>query len=268
MRKAILFVSLASLLGLVASQTASATHPVPAATGAKKLTFAMVPAFKQCPTGGTGGDTHGLPLGAPSCATPPASPANQISRNITIGTKATSSFLIEVFCTNAQAPPCSAAGEQEDVKLEATSTDIRCKVGTAAGVCPNENGAPPGVQGNDYTGEVQANANIRITDAYNKSPGFTTHGTVQDLPFPVPAVGAGTGVQCVGTPGDPLKGSTCTTITTAQGVVPDVIKDGKKAVTEIGQIFVTDGGSDGDIDTPGPVARPNERFANQGIYIP
>lgn len=263
MRKAILLVSLASLLGLVASQTAFATHPIPANGGAKKMTFTMVPAFKQCTAPNS---THGAPLGAPSCT--PASPATQISRNLTIGTKATSSFLIEVFCTNAQAPPCPAAGEQENVKLEATATDVRCKSGTAAAVCPNENGAPAGVQGNDYTGETQANANIRITDAYNGPPGFTTHGTVQDLPFPVPAVGAGTGVQCVGTAGDATVGSTCTTITTAEAVVPDVIKDGKKAITETGQIFVTDGGSDGDIDTPGPPARPNERFTNQGIYIP
>jgi len=263
MRKAILLVALASLLGVVASQTAFAAHPVPANGGAKKLTFTMVPAFKAC---GAPNNTHGAPLGAPSCT--PATPASQISRNLTIGTKATSSFLIEVFCTNAQAPPCPAAGDQEDVKLQATATDIRCRVGTAAGVCPNENGAPAGVQGNDYTGETQADATIQITDAYNGAPGFTTHGTVVALPFPVPAVGPGTGVQCVGTAGDATIGSTCTTITTAEAQVPDVVKDGKKAIVEIGQIQVRDGGSDGDIDTPGPPARPNEPFTKQGIYIP
>jgi hypothetical protein len=51
-------------------------------------------------------------------------------------------------------------------------------------------------------------------------------------------------------------------------VVPNVVKEGRKAVVEVGQIHVIDGGADGDVDTAGPPNRPNELFAVQGIYIP
>jgi hypothetical protein len=108
---------------------------------------------------------------------------------------------------------------------------------------------------------VQGDATIRITDAYNGPPGFTAHGTVVDLPFPVKA-------RCIGTPGTTTIGGRCSVNTSADAVVPAVVKEGKKAVVEIGQIHINDGGSDGDVDTPGPPNRPNELFAVQGIYIP
>jgi hypothetical protein len=263
MRRAILFVSLGSLLALVASQTAFATHPHPANNGADKLTFPQVPAFKAC---GTPNTTHGAPLGAPSCT--PANATKQTSGFITTGQgtsfKGTSSFVIDVSCTNGAVPPCSGtAGDQEDVKLTATATDIRCKAAAAAAVCGNENGAPAGPAGDDYIGEVQGNATIRITDAYNGPPGFVTHGTVVDLPFPVPAHGAGPNTVCKNTAVNTI-GATCTIATSADAQVPAVVKEGKQANVEIGQIFVRDGGSDGDIDT----AAGNTVFSVQGIYIP
>jgi hypothetical protein len=253
MRKAILFVSFASLLALVASQTAFATHPHPANNGADKLTFPMAVAMKAC---GTPNSTHGPPLGAPSCT---GAASGATSPNIVTGTatlfKGTSSFVIDVTCTNAQTPPCPAPGDQEDVKLTATATDIRCKAGANANVCGNENGAPAGKVGDDYTGQVQGDATIRITDAFNGGPGFTTHGTVVDLPFPV------TG-NCANTVGNTI-GGTCSTNTSADTVVPNVVKEGKKANVEIETIHVNDGGADGVVSTA-----PNSLFARQGIYIP
>jgi hypothetical protein len=256
MRKAILLVSLASLAALVLSQTAFATHTHPANLGAKKLTFTVVPAFKQCATPNT---THGTPLGAPSCSPPVA-----VSTNLTTGElstnqfKGTSSFLIEVVCLPSGTPPCAGtAGDQEDVKLVASATDVRCRAGISdATKCSSENGAPAGKVDNDYTGQVQGTAQIRITDTFNGGPGFTTHATVTDLPFPV------TGT-CAATTGDATLGSTCSVNTTADAVVPNVVKEQKKAVVEIGQIHVNDGGSDGVVATA-----PNLLFAVQGIYIP
>jgi len=262
MRKVILLVSLASLAGLLLSQTAFATHVHPANGGAKKLTFTVVPAFKACTTGTTG--THGSPLAGPSCQTTAASAE---SATLTTGAgatfKATSSFLIEVFCTDATAPPCPAAGDQEDVRLVASATDVRCKgsIGSNVTLCPNANTAG----GKDYAGQVQGNATIRITDHFNTagaascSSTTTCSATVVDLPFPV------TGT-CAATAGDATIGGTCSVSTTADAVVPGsggVVKEGKKATVEIGQILVNDGGTDGLASTAG-----NTVFARQGIYIP
>lgn len=257
MRKAILLVSLGSLAALVVSQTAFATHPHPANNGADKLTFPMAVAMKPCATPNS---THGPPLGAPSCT--PANEARAQSPNITTGKapagpyKGTSSFVIDVTCTNAQTPPCPAPGDQEDVKLTATATDIRCKAGMAdATKCGNENGAPAGKVGDDYIGQVQGDATIRITDTLNGGPGFTTHGTVVDLPFPV------TG-QCSNT-ADATIGGTCSTNTSADQVVPNVVKENKQANIEIGQVHVNDGGPDGVVSSAN-----NSLFAVQGIFIP
>jgi len=268
MRKAILLVSLGSLLALVASQTASATHPYPAnnnSTLANKIAFSVVPASKACTAPNRTHALPGIPPGPPttadgSCAYTATSPT---SPNLTTGTatlhKGVASLTIEVICTNAQAPPCPAPGDQQDVKLTADSTDIRCKAGisaaAAAAVCPNENGAPAGKVGNDYTGEVQGNAQIRITDTLN-SPPAGSHATVLDLPFPVHA-------DCTGTPADPTIGSECNALTSADATVPGVVKENQKAIVNIGQIFVNDGGPDGDIDSA-----PNSLFTVQGLFIP
>jgi len=262
MRKAILLVSLAALAAFPFAQSAFATHVHPANGGALKLTFTVVPAFKACTTGTTG--THGSPLAAPSCQTTASSAE---SATLTTGAggafKSTSAFLIQVFCTNAQVPPCSAAGDQEDVKLEASATDVRCKASIAGNptLCPTANTAG----GRDYAGQVQGNATIRITDHFNTagaaacSSTTSCSATVVDLPFPV------TGT-CAGTAGDATIGSRCSVTTTADAVVPGsggVVKEQKKANVEIGQILVNDGGTDGLASTA-----PNTVYARQGIYIP
>jgi hypothetical protein len=264
MRKVLFLVALGSLAALMLSQTALATHVHPANGGAKKLTFTVVPAFKSCTTGSTG--LHGSPLAAPSCQTTAASAE---SATLTTGAgatfKMTSSFAIEVFCTNAAVPPCGtpADGDQEDVKLTASLTDVRCKslIGGNGTLCPTANTAG----GKDYAGQVQGNASIRITDHFNTAPPASCSGstscsaTVTDLPFPV------TGT-CASTPSAPTIGGTCSITTTADAVVPGsggVVKEGKKATVEVGQIIVNDGGTDGLATTAG-----NTVYARQGIYIP
>ena len=56
---------------------------------------------------------------------------------------------------------------------------------------------------------------------------------------------------------------TCTANTTANAAVPGAVKDGKRAIVEIGQITITDGGPDGIVGTT-----PNTLFEVQGIFIP
>jgi hypothetical protein len=248
MKKAILLVLWVSLLVMVAAQTASATHPVPANQGAKKATLAIVPAFKACQSPNT---YHGPPLATPSCA-----PPRQTSPNLTIGRKFQSAVTLEVFCTNGQAPPCPAAGDQQDIKVISTATDVRCKAGTSP--CPRANSSG----GQDYAGELRGDATIRITDAYNSAPtNFTTHATLNDLPFPLK-------YECAATADTTIGGSCRIPETSVEAMIPDLVKEGKKAVVEIAQVHINDGGSDGDVETAGPPARPNSLFAVQGIYIP
>jgi len=242
MRKAILLVSFGSLVALVASQTAFATHPYPAPAGAKKTAFSVVPAFNPCAP--PGNRTHGLPLGAPSC-----SPPVETSTNITFGTATSHSGTGKVTLEVVAGP---------DVKVTATLTDIRCKAGVAAGKCPNENGAPAGKVGNDYTGEVQANQTVRMTDRANTAPAGS-HATVVDGNIDVKGT-------CAGTAALTTKGSTCTISTSWDARLPGsggLVKAGQLRNVELGQIQVNDGGTDGLAATV-----PNRVFATQGIFIP
>jgi hypothetical protein len=146
-----------------------------------------------------------------------------------------------------------AAGppDDSDVAISASISDVRCKAGTTA--CGNANTA----DGADYTGQLQGNATIRITDHWNAvAPGGGPDAaTVVDIPFPVPATCANTASAA--------EGGLCTAATSANAVVPGAVKDAKRANIEVGQINITDGGADGQNATT-----PNTVFEVQGIFIP
>jgi hypothetical protein len=240
--KWVLVLALGALVTLVVASTSFAGHPRP--RGATPVIVSFVPAFKQCLSPNS---THGVPLASPSC-----NPPVQTSNYVTIGTPdagggastSTGKARIDVI-VGVAGPP-----DDSDVKLVGDSSDVRCKVGVIS-QCGSANGA----NGPDYTGSLLADATIRITDHYNGAS-QTDPATVEDLPFPVE-------VPCTGTPTTTTTGSQCNVNTTANGVVPGVVKDGKRAVVEIGQIRIEDGGADGIGSTPG-----NTVFANQGIFIP
>jgi hypothetical protein len=232
-----------ALVALAMASVASATHPRPKA--ASPITVAMVPVYNQCTSANR---THGPPLAFPSC-----NPPVQSSTAITVGSPdangaaANSTGFIKIaVVVGVPGPP-----DDSDVKLISTITDVRCKAGTAA--CGSANAA----DGADYTGELQANATIRITDHFNAvAPGGGTDpATVIDIPFPVNA-------SCTATTSTAV-GGTCGFNTTANAVVPGAVKDGKRSVVEIGQIQDTDGGPDGIVGTT-----PNTLFEVQGIFIP
>jgi len=173
----------------------------------------------------------------------------------------------------------------EDVKVQATSTDVRCKTATSVpGKCgtTNTNGTP------DYSGQVLGFANIRITDTCNSAVAQnacgTTHATVADLPFSI-------GIQCAATT-DATIGGTCAVSTTVNTVVPDgpfgsggggpAVKNGKKAAVQIDGLRINDAGSDGVLNVQNPfstaacsgpaiacIAKPDETLLSvQGIFIP
>jgi hypothetical protein len=108
----------------------------------------------------------------------------------------------------------------------------------------------------DYTGELQLDQGLRITDRDNTPyPGGPGPGTVTDTSFPVT-------VPCAAT-ADGTVGSTCAVDTTADAILPNTIKEGRRAVWQVGQVHVFDGGPDGVATTPG-----NTLFMDQGVFVP
>ena len=238
-----LALALGALGMMVVATAANATHPRP--KGANPLRASLVPAYNACTAPNR---THGTPLAFPSC-----NPPVQTSSSLTIGSPdangaaANSIGFIKIsVVAGAPGPP-----EDSDVNIQANITDVRCKAGVAA--CGSANAA----DGADYTGELQANAMIRITDHFNAvAPGGGTDpATVVDIPFPV-------NTPCTATASTAI-GSTCAVDTTANAVVPGAVKDTKRAIVETAQITVDDGGTDGVSATA-----PNTLFGVQGIFIP
>jgi hypothetical protein len=112
------------------------------------------------------------------------------------------------------------------------------------------------VDGPDYSGNMQLNADTRMTDHLN-GPAQDEAGTLTDIPFPMD-------VNCANTASTAVGGE-CTTNTTANTVVPGAVKVGKRLVWELGQVHVADAGPDGDIHRgEGAVTL----FLIQGVFVP
>lgn len=231
---------LAALAVMVTAQLAGASHPRP--RGATPLRISLVPAFKQCTSPNR---THGTPLAFPSC-NPPA----QASNFLTVGTPDANGaganslgfMLVKVKATSP-----------EDVLTTLSISDVRCRPATDSAVCGTANAAG----GPDYSGQIQSNATIRVSDHYN-GPGLNEAATVVDIPFPVNAFCASTS--------DTSIGSTCSVTACATCIGPprgDI--GGQRSVVEITQIRVFDGGVDGNVSTQ---PETNTAFAIQGIFIP
>ena len=235
--------AVAALVMMVVASMASATHPRP--KGATPLRVSLVPAYNACTTPNR---THGPPLAFPSC-----NPPVQTSTAVTVGTPDANGaaanmtgFVKLDVKVGVVGPP-----DDSDVNITANISDVRCKAGTTA--CGNANAA----DGADYTGQMQGNATIRITDHYNAvAPGGGTDAaTVVDIPFPVPATCANTASTS--------EGGLCTANTSANATVPGAVLDAKRANIEVGAITITDGGPDGQNGTT-----PNTVAFTQGIFIP
>jgi hypothetical protein len=251
MRSALPAAAAMAVLGMmVMAQSAGATHPRP--KGATPFRASLVPAYNACTSPNR---THGTPLAFPSC-----NPPVQTSTSLTIGSPDANGapansvgFIRIAVQAGVPGPP-----EDSDVSLQVSITDVRCKAGVAA--C----GAANAADGADYTGEVQASAQIRITDHWNAvAPGGGPDAaTMIDIPFPV-------NTPCTATASTSI-GSTCLVNTTANAVVggpgpwaDPAVKDTKRGIVEVAQIQVSDGGTDGVVATS-----PNTLFEVQGIFIP
>jgi len=140
----------------------------------------------------------------------------------------------------------ATTADEANVRYTVSITDVRCKPG--AGAC----GAANTAAGADYSGQLQAKTGLRITDRYN---GPSEVGTVQDTSF-------GVTVPCAGTAATGV-GSTCSIDTTADAVLPGVVKELRRSIWQLGQVQVFDGGADGVVST-----NPNTLFAVQGVFVP
>jgi hypothetical protein len=228
--------ALAALGVTVMAQQAGASHVRP--KGASPIRVSLVPAFKQCTSPNR---AHGAPLAHPSC-----SPPRQASNFLTVGTPdANGAGANSVGFVELEVKPTSPG----EVLISFSISDVRCLPGTDASVCSGANAAG----GPDYSGTLQVNATIRISDHYN-GPNLNEAATVQDIPFPAT-------IYCRNT-ADTSTGGLCDDPgPRCLGCFPP--PDGQRAVVEVTRIQILDGGADGWVGT-----QDNTLFMDQGVFIP
>jgi hypothetical protein len=184
----------------------------------------LVPAYQECTAPNS---QHGAPLAFGSCA-----PPTQLSSRLTVGTP------------DANGQAASSVGSMlyrvtsGDVEVNASVSDVRTR-GTLA----------------DYTGELEVEHGVQITDRAN-GPGADEAGTVESSPFRF-------AVPCAPTASTTV-GSTCTLTSSFNSILPGSIVAGKRAIWELGEIDVFDGGADGQGGTTGD----NTLFERQGVFVP
>ena len=204
----------------------------PRPKGATPVFTSLVPAYKSCSAPNR---SHGAPLSFPSC-----NPPDLESQFLTVGTpdsngkaaKSIGSVRFDVILGNP-----ATSEDEADLRIAVSLTDVRRQADL-----------------DDYSGELEANPTLRITDRQSGATGDEP-ATVSDLAFPVT-------VPCAGT-ADTTVGATCAITTTVDSVLPGTVSEGKRAIWELGQIEVFDGGSDGLAST-----EDNTVFARQGIFVP
>jgi hypothetical protein len=218
----------------------------PRPKGAGPLRVPLVPAYTSCPSPlRPPNSTHGAPLSYSSCTAP-----LQASSFLTVGTpdangagaKALGSVLLRV------------KGDASDVLIDVSTTDVRCQMPAFNTTC----GDPNNAAGFDYTGELWTVIALRITDRLNTPyPGGPGPGTVRDTRFPAPFP-----VRCTPT-ADTTVGSTCAVSTSANAVLPGSVQAGKRAIWQLDQVQVFDGGQGG-------VAGSGDAtlFEDQGVFVP
>jgi hypothetical protein len=195
----------------------------------------LVPAFAQCNSANA---THGAPLAVPSC-TPP----RLASDWLTIGTPDSNgqpaNFTGYLKLTAVGESPINTGnGDQADVQITSQITGVRREIDLS-----------------DYTGDLSYVISLRRTDRLNGA-GLDQPATVVDVPLRIP------NTYCAAT-GD-SSGSICETSSSLDAVMPGLVTEGKRAVWQLGQVQVFDGGPDDDAATTGD----NTLFLTQGLFAP
>jgi glucose/arabinose dehydrogenase len=200
--------------------------------GATPMRLSLVNAYNACTASNR---THGAPLSSPSCAPPvPASAQVTFGTPDANGSGANGNGFVRyvVALGNSSTPQ-----DEADVRIVAQISDVRRKQNLS-----------------DYTGELAVLTPVRLTDKVS-GPAQNEQATISD--FTIPAT-----VSCLPT-ADPAVGATCNLDTTLDAIVPGAARESTRAIWELRQVQVTDGGSDADADTT-----PNTVFARQGVFVP
>jgi WD40-like Beta Propeller Repeat len=222
-------------------QPTAAGYPRP--KGATPTRVSLVLAYKPC-SASSANSTHGAPLVGPSCK-----PPLQASSFLSVGTPDANGAQANAVGSVRFDVKINASPTPSDVLINARTTDVRCKT-AASTTCAGANA----LAGPDYAGELQARVSLRITDLLNGSA--ATPATVVDSSFPVT-------VPCSGTV-DTSVGAACAISTSSNTLVPGFVKTGERAIFELGQVQVFDGGSDGAVSTTAD----NTLFMDEGLFVP
>ena len=226
---------------IAAVQVANAIHARPKA--ANQIRVALVPAYEPC---ASPNNTHGPPLGFPSC-----SPPQPTSDFVTVGTPDANGAPAKSVGSVVLRVQAGTPGPPEDAALRVVGdiTDVRCQIGASTS-CGQANDAG----GPDYTGELEGTMTLRVTDHFN-GPDRDEAATLVDLPQIF-------SLNCGGND-DPTVGSTCHfPIVFCSSCPPP--KEGVRTVIEVSQVSVRDGGTDGAASTAGD----NTLFMRQGVFLP
>jgi hypothetical protein len=211
------------------ADTPAYVHP----RGATPFRVPLVPAYNQCTNPNR---QHGAPLAFGSC-----NPPQQASGQLTVGTpdangQGAGSMGTVLYRVVADDPNTPA--NEADVKVDTSITDVRHQ-GTLA----------------DYTGELRVEQLVQITDHQN-GPAQNEPGTVQPTPY-------GFTVPCASTSSTTV-GSTCSLASTFNAILPGSVVDGNRAIWELADVRMFDGGPDAQASTTGD----NTLFERQGVFVP
>jgi hypothetical protein len=208
------------------------TNGYPRPKSASPVRISLVPAFNACTSSNR---THGPPLGFASC-----NPPVQSSNFLTVGTPDANGAVANasgfVRLTAIVGDPSTPA-DDANLGIQVSTTDVRRKSDLL-----------------DYSGQLQASVNLRLTD-HGNGTSQTEPGTVTDFAytFTVPcATTANTGI-----------GSTCSLNTTADALAPGTVVEGSRDIWQLDQAQLFDGGADGVASTA-----PNTLFEVEGVFVP
>ena len=107
----------------------------------------------------------------------------------------------------------------------------------------------------DYGGELRVEPFVQITDRFN-GPSQSEPATAEANPYPFT-------VPCAAT-ADTSTGGACSLTSSFNAIVPGSVVEGKRAIWELNEVDVFDGGADGQAST----AFDNTLFARQGVFVP
>jgi hypothetical protein len=246
----------AGAAGLAMAGVAYAVHERPGS--ASPHSVPLVLAYAQCTAPNT---NHAPPFAFQSCD--PPVPRSALLATGTTGAGA-GRIKFTVFCTNAQAPPCPAPGDQEDIQVQFNASDVRCRVAMPAGFCAADG---------DHLRQLILTTFIRTTDHANGDPAANCPNPAGAAPcvtatvtdFQLALVGG-----CVANGGAGI-GSACGANTTFDALLPGWVAEQQRAETEIGVNLVTDLGADGSFgpNCPPVCGTGDERpFMAPGVLAP